>query len=181
LGWTTRLNDSLAGTTTPAMVIEMPGRNGFEFLEALPPPHPHVIFTTAYDEFAIRAFEVSALDYLLKPIHPQRLAASLDKLKNWRGPDENLDSPPAALTEPDAIDKGGSDVSLREDDRVFARTGDRCWFVAIRSIRLLEAEDNYTRAILVPRSRSCIVRWARWRRACPPGCSSGPTARNSST
>ena len=158
------------------MVIEMPGRNGFEFLEALPPPHPHVIFTTAYDEFAIRAFEVSALDYLLKPIHPQRLAASLDKLKNWRGPDENLDSPPAALTEPDAIDNGGTDVSLREDDRVFARTGDRCWFVAIRSIRLLEAEDNYTRAILVPRSRSCIVRWAPWRRACPHACSSGPSA-----
>ena len=121
--------------------IEMPGRNGFEFLEALPPPHPHVIFTTAYDQFAIRAFEANALDYLLKPIHPQRLAASLEKLKNWRKPDGNPEAPPA----PDAIAKGGTEAPLREDDRVFVRTGDRCWFVAVRSIRLLEAEDNYTR------------------------------------
>lgn len=125
--------------------IEMPGPNGFELLEALPPPHPHVIFTTAYDEFAIRAFDVSALDYLLKPIHPQRLAASLEKLKNWRRPDENRDSPPQGQQVPDAEDNGGTEISLREDDRVFVRTGDHCWFVAIRSIRLLEAEDNYTR------------------------------------
>jgi len=125
--------------------IEMPGRNGFEFLEELPPPHPHVIFTTAYDEFAIRAFEVNALDYLLKPIHPQRLAASLEKLKNRRWPDENRDAPPRTLPAPPADDKGGTDASLREDDRVFVRAGDRCWFVSIRSIRLLEAEDNYTR------------------------------------
>jgi len=125
--------------------IEMPGRSGFEFLEALPPPHPRVIFTTAYDAFAIRAFEVNALDYLLKPIHPQRLAASLERLKSWRGPDEDRHSLPPGQPKPGATDQGGTEVSLREDDRVFVRTGDRCWFVAIRSIRMLEAEDNYTR------------------------------------
>lgn len=115
--------------------IQMPGRTGFDLLEALPPPHPFVIFTTAYDEFAVRAFEANALDYLLKPIHPRRLAAALQKLTaSWRAPIE----PPAA--EADA-----RPATLTEGDRVFVREGDRCWFVPVRSIFLLEAEGNYTR------------------------------------
>jgi len=57
--------------------IEMPVRNGFDLLAALPAPHPQVVFVTAYDAFAVRAFQVNALDYLLKPVEPERLAEAL--------------------------------------------------------------------------------------------------------
>lgn len=60
--------------------IQMPKINGFEMLELLESP-PHVIFTTAYDEYALKAFEVNALDYLLKPVSPERLEKALDKLR----------------------------------------------------------------------------------------------------
>ena len=56
--------------------VQMPGETGIDFLESLSPPVPHVIFTTAYDEFAVKAFELNALDYLLKPVDPARLAAA---------------------------------------------------------------------------------------------------------
>jgi two-component system LytT family response regulator len=60
--------------------VQMPGETGLEFLESLEPPVPHVIFTTAYDEFAVKAFELNALDYLLKPVDPARLAAAVERL-----------------------------------------------------------------------------------------------------
>ena len=60
--------------------IQMPGKTGFAMLQELDKA-PHVIFTTAYDEFALKAFEVNALDYLMKPIEPKRLADALQKLQ----------------------------------------------------------------------------------------------------
>src|SRR5690348_8284132 len=60
--------------------IQMPGKTGFQLLEELERA-PHVVFTTAYDEYALKAFEVNALDYLLKPIEPKRLADALQKLQ----------------------------------------------------------------------------------------------------
>jgi two-component system LytT family response regulator len=60
--------------------IQMPGKTGFDLLTELDKA-PHVIFTTAYDEFALKAFEVNALDYLMKPVEPQRLADALHKLQ----------------------------------------------------------------------------------------------------
>ena len=98
--------------------IQMPGMNGFELLERLEDV-PQVIFTTAFDEYAIQAFEVSALDYLLKPIAPARLAAALAKVR-----------PPAV--------RGAR-------DRVFVRDGERCWIVRLPDVFLLESEGNYTR------------------------------------
>jgi len=59
--------------------IQMPGKTGFDMLSELD-RSPHVIFTTAYDEYALKAFEVNALDYLLKPIEPKRLADAIQKL-----------------------------------------------------------------------------------------------------
>ncbi len=115
--------------------ISMPGRNGFELLEALPPPHPRVIFTTAHDTFAIRAFEVNALDYLLKPIHPKRLATALDRL---RTDDEKYPGPPASPP-------GGASAVFGSDGRVFVREGERCWLVPLKSLRLIAAEGKYTR------------------------------------
>jgi len=131
----------LIPTLQPKLVfldIEMPVRNGFDLLEALPGPHPHIIFVTAYDVFAVRAFEVNALDYLLKPVEPERLAKALARIeyKNERSANDDLsENTPAHYPE----------ASFKEEDRVFVREGDRCWFVPVREITLLEAEGKYTR------------------------------------
>ena len=112
--------------------VQMPGADGFSLLEQLEPPLPLVVFTTAYDEFALKAFEFNALDYLLKPVDPNRLVAALEKVR-LRGPG------PA----------GGSAAvpahRLTLEDKVFVREGERCWFVPVKNIRLLESEGNYTR------------------------------------
>lgn len=116
--------------------VQMPGETGLEFLESLEPPVPQVIFTTAYDEFAVKAFELNALDYLLKPVDPARLEAAIDRLR-----ERNLAAPAG----------GGSGAGvertevLNPEDKVFVREGDHCWFVEVRRIRLLESEGNYTR------------------------------------
>ena len=105
--------------------IQMPGGSGFELLSRL--EHlPQVIFTTAHDEHAVRAFEVNALDYLLKPIDPARLAASLSRLKSSTPP------PPQSR----------ADAPLQQ---LFVRDGAQCWFVPLREVRLLTSEGNYVR------------------------------------
>ena len=111
--------------------INLRGESGFDLLEALPLPHPHVIFSTAYDEYALRAFEVNALDYLLKPVHPERLAAALERLPSIE-PGTPLDAA-----------SGGQRLS--RESRFFVRDGDRCWFVAVQTLYLIEAEGNYSR------------------------------------
>jgi two-component system LytT family response regulator len=98
--------------------IQMPGLTGFDLLERLEDV-PQVIFTTAYDEYALRAFEVNALDYLMKPIAPGRLAAALAKVRPRPAP--------ARL------------------EQVFVRDGERCWIVRLPDIFLLESVGNYTR------------------------------------
>ncbi len=113
--------------------IQMPGDDGFALLESLEPPLPRVIFTTAYDEFAVKAFEFNALDYLMKPVDPARLVAALDKLRR-------LDGKPAGVAA-----AGERPNRLGPDDKVFVREGERCWFVELKSIRLMESEGNYTR------------------------------------
>lgn len=110
--------------------VQMPGETGMESLE---PPVPHVIFTTAYDEFAVKAFELNALDYLLKPVDPVRLTAAIARLE------EKVAGAASDATKPAPRDR------LAADDKVFVREGDRCWFVEVKSIRLLESEGNYTR------------------------------------
>jgi len=120
--------------------IEMPEQNGFDLLESLPPPHPHVIFTTAYNAYALRAFEVNALDYLLKPINPRRLAAALERLA------QRCAAAPAGPLGPEVgAGPDASAVPLQPDEHVFVRDGERCWFVAVRSLRLLESAGNHTR------------------------------------
>ena len=109
--------------------VQMPGADGFNLLERLEPPLPQVIFTTAYDEFAVKAFEFNALDYLLKPVDPNRLVAALEKLRG------RAIEATAPLRE----------NRLTSDDKVFVREGERCWFVPVKHIRLLESEGNYTR------------------------------------
>jgi two-component system LytT family response regulator len=98
--------------------VQMPGMTGFELLERLDDV-PQVIFTTAYDKYALKAFEVSALDYLVKPVAPARLAGALTRVR----PRQERIRP----------------------ERVFVKEGDRCWFVRMTDIFLLESEGNYTR------------------------------------
>ncbi len=109
--------------------IQMPGKNGFELLEELDSV-PTVIFTTAYDEYALKAFEYSALDYLLKPIEPKRLEEAIKKV--------------LSANKKDGKKETQSNV-LKEDDQVFVKDGDRCWFVKLATVKLFESEGNYVR------------------------------------
>lgn len=107
--------------------IQMPGKTGFELLEMLDEV-PKVIFTTAYDEYALKAFEFNALDYLLKPIEPNRLSESLKKVQQ----DEVKKT--QSLT-------GNKKLGL--EDQVFVKDGDRCWFVSLSNVRVFESDGNY--------------------------------------
>ena len=111
--------------------IQMPAKNGFDLLEALDKA-PKVIFTTAYDEYALRAFEVNALDYVMKPIDPQRLTDALHKLKDIQD-EEQLDL------------RSNTGKSLTEFDQVFVKDGEKCWFVKLGEIRYFESVGNYAR------------------------------------
>ncbi len=118
--------------------IHMPGETGFELLASLEAA-PHVIFTTAYDEYALRAFEVNALDYLLKPVQENRLAAALDKAR------AKLLAPAAVETSPaPLLPDEPAPTPLTEHDQVFVKDGDRCWFVRLADIRLFEINGSYT-------------------------------------
>ena len=108
--------------------IQMPGGSGFDLLARLD-PLPRVIFTTAYDHHAVQAFEVNALDYLLKPIEPERLAAALAKVRSLQT-ESPSDAPPNAPLE-----------------QLFVRDGERCWFVPLREVSLFTAEGNYVRVL----------------------------------
>jgi two-component system LytT family response regulator len=117
--------------------IHMPGASGFELLASLETA-PHVIFTTAYDEYALQAFEVNALDYLLKPVQEARLGAALAKARaQLAGPAV----PEANLAAPDEP----APMPLSAHDQVFVKDGDRCWFVRLADIRLFEINGSYTR------------------------------------
>ncbi|MHB8578635.1 MAG: LytR/AlgR family response regulator transcription factor [Ignavibacteriaceae bacterium] len=109
--------------------IQMPGKNGFELLEELDSV-PVVIFTTAYDEYALKAFEYNAMDYLLKPIEPKRLEEAVKKIIERNRKTITQDSENPILT---------------ETDQVFVKDGERCWFVKLESVRLFESEGNYVR------------------------------------
>ena len=106
--------------------IQMPGRSGFELLESLVFT-PLVIFTTAYDAYALKAFEVNALDYLLKPIEPARLKEALSRVA-----EEMV--PPVPKKE-----------LLTAEDRVYVKDGSRSWFIRLADVWLFESVGNYTR------------------------------------
>jgi two-component system LytT family response regulator len=114
--------------------IQMPGKTGFDLLASLEKA-PHVIFTTAYDEYALKAFEVNALDYLLKPVEPRRLSDALEKLKkNHTG---QTGEPRHSSADPNSL--------LNENDQVFVKDGERCWFVKLGEVRLFESVGNYAK------------------------------------
>jgi two-component system LytT family response regulator len=109
--------------------IQMPGKSGFDMLSQLEKA-PHVIFVTAYDEYALKAFDVNALDYLMKPVEPQRLAEALLKVRQKNE---------------EEISSYNNRGILSENDQVFVKDGERCWFVKLSDVRLFESVGNYAK------------------------------------
>jgi two-component system LytT family response regulator len=108
--------------------IQMPGgKTGFDLLNELE-YLPKVVFTTAYNEFAIKAFDFNALDYLLKPIEARRLAEAIQKAKKGIDQDHQIQK-----------------NVLGKDDQVFVKDGERCWFVKLYEVRLFESVGNYAK------------------------------------
>jgi two-component system, LytTR family, response regulator len=111
--------------------IQMPGMNGFELLNELDRV-PKVIFVTAYDDYAIKAFEVNALDYLLKPVNPERLEDAINKVVKSK------------INIPQHIPQDDQ-KKLSENDQIFLKDGEKCWFVTLKDVRMFESEGNYVR------------------------------------
>lgn len=109
--------------------VQMPGGSGFDMLAALDEA-PEVIFTTAFDRYALQAFEVNALDYLQKPIQAARMAAALQR---------------CALRHQRALEYSVAAMAPTAAKKLFIKDGERCWFVSLQDVRLFESEGNYTR------------------------------------
>jgi two-component system LytT family response regulator len=118
--------------------IQMPGKTGFDMLAEMD-RIPNVIFTTAYDEYALKAFEVNALDYLLKPIEPRRLADAIQKIGTHEERDDH-----------NGVPMNFNKSVLQEMDQVFVKDGERCWFVKLMDIRLFESVGNYAKVYFGP-------------------------------
>lgn len=117
--------------------VNMPGLSGFDLLKHLE-EIPLVVFITAYDEYAIKAFEVDALDYILKPVDPERLKETIKKI--------------VLKFEEDNFSNGGEfDTTIQPkkvlsvNDSVYIKDGEKCWFVELSNVRMLESEGNYVK------------------------------------
>lgn len=127
--------------------VQMRGETGFDLLDAVDAP-PHIVFVTAYDEYAVRAFEVNALDYLLKPVDPTRLAEALRRVRESETTVSRQRSPSDAF---------------RYDDLYFHEEGHRPQFLRIREIAFIQAAGNYTEVHLTDGSMvltsATLSRW----------------------
>jgi len=121
--------------------IQMPEETGFDLLDSLGDQAPRIIFTTAYDAFALRAFDFGAVDYLLKPIAPKRLAVALQRACGSDSPVEPLEDPEAPLT-----DSSARPLGLQ--DKVLLGTPDRIAYVPVGSIILAESLGSYSKVWL---------------------------------
>ena len=110
--------------------INLPGMDGFAMLEQLSDV-PQVIFTTAYDQYAVKSFEVNALDYLLKPITLERLQQALAKARQHHHSTDNHSS--------------DNQSKLQASSRFFVKDGEQCWLVTLQQVQLFESIGNYTR------------------------------------
>jgi len=125
--------------------IQMPGMTGFEMLNELEGSAPEVIFVTAYDEYALKAFEVNALDYLMKPVEESRLQEAIEKIAKRIAKKKN------------ESETQENDGKLELHDQVFLKDGEKCWFVELELIRLFESEGNYVR-VYFDESRPLILK-----------------------
>ncbi len=112
--------------------VSMPGMTGFEMLKQLDDV-PQVIFVTAFDEHALKAFELQAIDYILKPIDPERLSQAIKKvsIENVELDNSDFSSRANKLLEP--------------NDKVFIKDGEKCWFIELNRVRMMESDGNYVK------------------------------------
>ena len=135
--------------------IQLIGGTSFD-LVPLVRPEARIVFVTAYDAYALRAIEINALDYLLKPVAPLRLAESLRRLGAMRPPAEE----PGAETAPAA--------ALRLDDKVYLQGGRRARFAPVAEISLIAAQDNYSEVWLIDGAKILVRRsLAQWEQILP--------------
>jgi len=112
--------------------IKMPRLNGFEVLDLLGDEAPPTIFVTAFDDFAIKAFEANAIDYLLKPVNPQRLKQSLEKLLSYN--DFNIGGIEKVMHEY---------TSNTKVERILVRDGNNVYIIPLKDVLWIEAQDDY--------------------------------------
>lgn len=125
--------------------IQMPEMDGFEMLKALD-EIPEVVFITAYDDYAIDAFKVNALDYLLKPIDPALLKTTLERIEE-NDSEEDFQSP----------ENSRNERKLNIDDRIFIKDGEECYFPKLKDVRYFESQGNYVR-VFFNENRPMILR-----------------------
>ena len=126
------------GELAPELVfldIQMPKLSGFEVLELLDEPAPAVVFVTAYDEYALRAFEVHAVDYLLKPVEPARLAAAIARVVERRRTRAEAPRPEVVAAAARPPGRALERVLFREEGRVHV--------LPIGRVDFIEAQDDY--------------------------------------
>jgi two-component system, LytTR family, response regulator len=119
--------------------IQMPGESGFDLVNRL--EHPvNIIFVTAFDEYAIRAFEINALDYLLKPVTPDRLNRAIERLIHSAAPVENPNR------------------RLEHDDFLFLTIGRNSRFLRVREIKYISAADVYSEIVTVDDQKALVLK-----------------------
>jgi two-component system LytT family response regulator len=148
-GSTTEPDEAVAALTADPpdvcfLDIQMPRLNGFEVLARLP-TQPIVIFTTAYDQYALKAFGVNSVDYLLKPVEPESLERALQKVVRLRGSGQLAQSDLQALLKQLTDSLRGSKPEYLE--RIASRLGDRLWFLDLARVTHFYAEDKLTFAV----------------------------------
>jgi len=107
--------------------IHMPGKSGFDLLEELTNV-PDVVFTTAYDQYAVKAFEMNALDYLVKPLRDERFSKTIEKVK--------IELSKRVTLEP---------TTLPMHQKIFIKDGENCHFIPLKDIHFIESLENYAR------------------------------------
>lgn len=113
--------------------VSMPGMTGFEMIKQLE-EIPHVVFVTAFDDYALKAFDVHAVDYILKPVEADRLKEAVAKIQAREDFESEVPNRPNRASR-----------HLTINDKVFIKDGERCWFVEISKIRKFESEGNYVK------------------------------------
>jgi len=126
--------------------VEMPGASGFEVVERVAGDHlPLIVFVTAYDEYAVRAFDVHAFDYLVKPVDPARLADALVRVRRDMARGEPARARLMDVVEGVRVGPGGVHAPLRYAARFAVREGERFVLVRVVDVDWIEAAANYVR------------------------------------